>query len=279
MYVDKMNEVSFQKLSEYATSPCVVDKVLLVDNLSKTSFVGMGKGVIVSDFIALLFCTEGNLEIDMDGKHYQLHKGDILFCSQGVALYNIILSVSCKGKVVGISWEYARSLFLRSTCQWNSILQLRYDPLLHPSMCERELYQAYYRLFSAKLNCYGYASDVDCIFQGFFNDLYRMTERYVIQEFQQKKFLFSSRQEDLFKAFITLLKEKYCSEHFCAFYAEQLCVTSKYLTTVVKKSVERVCRTGLIFIGHSRWGGCGNFPGTGRTGGNGSPHHECVLYG
>lgn len=93
MYVDKMNEVSFQKLSEYATSPCVVDKVLLVDNLSKTFFVGMGKGVIVSDFIALLFCTEGNLEIDMDGKHYQLHKGDILFCSQGVALCNIILSL------------------------------------------------------------------------------------------------------------------------------------------------------------------------------------------
>ena len=107
--------------------------------------------------------------------------------------------------------------------------------MLQPKIEEQKLYLAYYRLFVAKLNCYCYASDIDCLFQGFFYDLYRMTDRHMMQKSQQKIFLTSLRQEDIFKRFITLLKEKHSYEHFCSFYAKQLCVTPKYLTTVVKK--------------------------------------------
>lgn len=69
------------------------------------------------------------------------------------------------------------------------------------------------------------------------NSIYRISfyPPYMMQKSQQKIFLTSLRQEDLFKRFITLLKEKHSYEHFCSFYAKQLCVTPKYLTTVVKK--------------------------------------------
>lgn len=235
VHLDKMNEVSFRQLSEYSMTNCVEDKVMLVDCLSRFPFGGAEKGIVVTDFIALLFCTDGCLEMNMNGKRYLLCKGDILFCNRGVVLYDVIISTSCKGKMLCLSWEYGQKLFLRSTCQWNSILQLRCNPLLQPGIEEQELYRAYYQLFAAKLNCYCYASDIDCIFQGFFYDLYRMTDRYIMQKLQQKTFSISIRQEELFKRFITLLKEKHCHEHFCSFYAEQLCVTSKYLTTVVKR--------------------------------------------
>ena len=235
LHLDQMNEISFRQLSEYSMTNCVEDKVVLIDNLSLFPFGKSKDGIIAADFIALLFCTKGYLEINMDGRHYTLSKGDILFCSQGVTLHGIIMSTSCQGKMLCLSWEYGQKLFLRSTCQWNSILQLRHNPLLQPNIEEQKLYQAYYQLFIAKLNCYCYASDIDCIFQGFFYDLYRMTERYIMQKSRQNALPTSLRQEDLFKRFITLLKEKHSHEHFCLFYAEQLCVTPKYLTTVVKK--------------------------------------------
>lgn len=235
IHLEKMNKVSFQQLSVYSMTNCVEDKVVLVDNLSIFPFGRSKEGIIVADFIALLFCTEGHLEMNMDGRRYTLCKGDILFCSQGVTLHGIIMSIPCKGKVLCLSWKYGQKLFLRSTCQWNSILQLRHNPLLQPNIDCQKLYQAYYQLFAAKLNCYCYASDIDCLFQGFFYDLYRMADRYIMQKSQQKAIPTSFRQEDLFKRFITLLKEKYSHEHFCSFYAEQLCVTPKYLTTVVKK--------------------------------------------
>ena len=235
LHLDKINGISFRQLSEYSMTNCVEDKVVLIDNLSLFPFGKSKEGIIMTDFIALLFCTKGHLEMNMDGRRYTLYKGDMMFCSQGVALYGIIMSSSCKGKALCLSWEYGQKLFLRSTCQWNSILQLRHNPLLQPKIEEQKLYLAYYRLFVAKLNCYCYASDIDCLFQGFFYDLYRMTDRHMMQKSQQKIFLTSLRQEDLFKRFITLLKEEHSYEHFCSFYAKQLCVTPKYLTTVVKK--------------------------------------------
>lgn len=231
VHLDKMNEVSFRQLSAYSMTNCVEDKVVLIDSLSRFPFGGAEKDIVVTDFIALLFCTEGCLEMNMDGRRYRLGKGDILFCSRGVVLHDVVMSTSCKSKMLCLSWEYGQKLFLRSTCQWDSIMQLRHNPLLHPGACEQELYRAYYQLFAAKLDCYCYASDMDCIFQGFFYDLYRLTDRHA----RQKPSTASFRQEDLFKRFITLLKEKHSHEHFCSYYAEQLCVTPKYLTTVVKK--------------------------------------------
>lgn len=235
IHLEKINKVSFRQLSAYSITNCVEDRAVLVDNLSRFPFGGAEKSIIAADFIILLFCTEGCLEISMDGKRHRLCKGDILFCGQGATLHVIMMPLSCKCKALCVSWEYARSLFLRSTCQWDSILQVRNNPLLQPSVSERELYQAYYRLFFAKISCDCHASDIDCILQVFFHDLYRMADRYAMQKSRQRISRASTRQEDLFKRFISLLKEKHGHEHSCTFYAEQLYVTPKYLTTVVKK--------------------------------------------
>lgn len=251
LHLVQMNRISFRQLSEYSMANCVEDKVVLVDNLSLFPFGKSKECFIAADFIALLFCTEGHLEMNMDGRHYTLSKGDVLFCGQGVTLQGITMSTSCQGKVLCLSWEYGQILFLRSTYQWNSILQLRHNPLLQSSIEEQKLYRAYYQLFAAKLNCYYYVSgNIDCIFQGFFNDLYRMADRYIMQKTQQDTYPTSLRQEDLFKRFITLVKEKHGHEHFCSFYAGQLCVTSKHLTKVVKtvsgKSVSQWISTYLM---------------------------------
>lgn len=233
---DKWSEVSFRQLSAYSMTNCVEDKVVLVDDLKQLPWNRTeNEGIVATDFVALLFCTNGSMEMRMDGKHYRPGKGDILFCSQGAVLCDVQIPSSCQGKVLCLAWKYGQKLFLRSTCQWDSILQLRHNPLLHPDGNEQELYRAYYRLFAAKLKCYCYANDVDCIFQGLFYDLYRMADRYVMQKSRQKNPQVSLRQEDLFKRFITLLKEKHTHERLCLYYADQLCVTPKYLTMVVKK--------------------------------------------
>lgn len=233
--LDAKNEISFRQLSTYSMTNRIEDKVVLIDSLSHSPFHGEKNSLIVTDFIGIFFCTEGSLEMVVDGIHHKLCKGDILFCSQSVVLYDVTIPSSCKGKIVCISWEYTQKLFLRSTCQWDNILQLRYNPLLHPSICEREIYMAYYQLLYAKLKCHCYTTDIDCIFQSFFYDFYKMASRHAMQKNKSKENQISPRQEELFKRFIMLLKDKHCSEHFCSFYADQLCVTPKHLTTVIKQ--------------------------------------------
>lgn len=224
-------EIAFRQLSKYSMTNGIEDKAVLINNLRE---IYVTRQMVLKDFIALLFCTEGRLELDMDGSLHTLNKGDVLFCPKGACLHDVMQSLSFKGKALCVAWGYAQTLFMRSTCQWDSILQLRHYPLLHPQGCEQELFYAYYHLFLAKVDCQSYAADIDYIFQGFFYDLYRVIDRHVLREPQQRKYRML-RQEKLCKQFLALLKEECCREHSCTYYADRLCVTPKYLTTVVKQ--------------------------------------------
>lgn len=217
---------------------------------------------VMADFIALLFCTGGCLELDVDGRRHSLRQGDILFLGKGASLSlhagkrasgmegdalaggedmpqsRREAGEAFQGKALCVSWEYSQCLFLRNSCRWCSIAQIKGNPLLHPNRQDRQLFHAYYQLFAIKLRTYCYAPQdgIDCILQGFLHDFYLMLERYATPSPGHPGGEGCSyRKEELFKHFITLLKEEHAREHFVPYYAGRLCVTPKYLTTVVKQ--------------------------------------------
>lgn len=53
--------------------------------------------------------------------------------------------------------------------------------------------------------------------------------------FISEKGTYKSRQEDLFSRFMDLLSEHVTRERSISFYASRLCITSKYLSTVVRQ--------------------------------------------
>lgn len=281
VFSNEMREITFQQLGMFSMSSRIEDKVMVLDNLPR--FPPKGKASIVpslqaetpcasasaasfplvmTDFIALLFCTGGCLELDVDGRRYSLVQGDILFLGKGASLSvytekrvsdtagDVSADVedtepshretgeAFRGKALCISWEYSQRLFLRSTCRWSSIAQIKGNPLLHPNRRDRQLFRAYYQLFVVKVSNYYYApqDDIDCILQGFLHDFYLMLERYATPtRARYSEEGCSHRKEELFKQFITLLKEEHAREHFVPYYAARLCVTPKYLSTVVRQ--------------------------------------------
>lgn len=219
----KMHEMTFAQLAHFSLSNCIEDKVAVIEGLARYPL----EGHTMSDFIALIFCTEGSLDLDLESTTHHMQQDDILFCSRQTTLRSMVPDGAFHGLALCISWEYAQRLFLRSTCLWNSIMQVRFHPLLHPKPHEQELLRAYHRLLVAKVKNYYYAShgDVDYIFQGFFHDFHQMIDRHAVRVMQhERRSLSSSRKEEIFKRFITLLKENHAREHFTAFYADALCV-------------------------------------------------------
>jgi AraC-like DNA-binding protein len=49
----------------------------------------------------------------------------------------------------------------------------------------------------------------------------------------------SARLNQIFERFIALVNEYHCSERGMAFYADKLCLTPKYLSTLIKKASGR----------------------------------------
>lgn len=225
--------ICFRQLADYSLTNNIEDKVMLIDDLGRLRF----NESMELDFIALLFCTQGNIELDINDEHYYVGTNDVLYCNHETLLYHISFTSGYKGKLLCISWEYAEKLLMRGTCRWESILHTKQYPLLHLQPREQQLIKAYYQLFAAKVESYYYTPqiDVDCIFLGFFQDFHQILIRYAGQWNNLRKNVISCRRDELFKRFIVLLKENFKQEHFLSFYADNLCVTPKYLGTIVKQ--------------------------------------------
>lgn len=232
-HTEQTRKICFRQLTDYSLTNCIEDKVMLIDDLEKLCF----DRSMELDFIALLFCTQGNIELDIHDKRYYVGTNDVLYCNRGTLLHHISLKPGYSGKLLCVSWEYAERLFMRGTCRWESILHVRQYPLLHLHPREQQLLKAYYQLFAVKVRNYYYTpqNDVDCIFGGFFQDFHQIVIRYAGQWSRLERGCVSPRQNELFKRFIALAKERFKQEHFLPFYAERLCVSPKHLSTVVKQ--------------------------------------------
>lgn len=224
--------ICFNQLTGYSLTNSIEEKVMLVDDLNKLCF----NQSIELDFIALLFCTQGHIELEIQDKHYYVGANDVLYCNRGTLLHQLLFTKDYEAKLLCVSWEYAQKLLMRGTCRWESILHTRQYPLIHLQSREQQLIKAYYQLLAVKVDNYYYnsADDVDCIFFSFFRDFHQILLRYAGQWERLERNEISCRRDELFKRFIVLLKEHIREEHFVGFYADQLCVTPKYLSMVVK---------------------------------------------
>ena len=225
------SKICFRQLVEYSFAKNFEDKLALIDNEE----LNICNNIEV-DFIALLFCTHGNIELDINNEHYFMGTNDMFYCSYGTLLHHISLSSDCKAKLLCISAEYAKNLFMHGNCSWESFVYAKHYPLIYLRPNEQQLVRAYYQLFTAKGNSYCFdpsRNNVDCIFQSFFQDLNQLLIHYTKENKQNEKSI-SSRQDELFKQFMILLKENFKHEHTLSFYADRLCVSPKYLSTIVK---------------------------------------------
>lgn len=227
------SKICFRQLAGYSFAKTFEDKLALIDNEE----LNVSDNVEV-DFIALLFCTHGNIELDINNEHYYMGTNDMFYCSYGTLLHHISFSTGCRMKVLCVSAEYAKKLFMRGNCCWESVVYAKHYPLFYLRPNELQLVKAYYQLFTAKGNSYCFdpsRNNVDCIFQSFFQDLNQLLIHYTKENKQNEKSI-SSRQDELFKQFMILLKENFKHEHTLSFYADKLCVSPKYLSTIVKQT-------------------------------------------
>ncbi len=227
------SKIGFQQLVEYSLVKSIENKIILIDDLRK---LNINKSMELG-FVVLLFCTQGKIELDINDEHYYVGTNDILYCNHGTMLNHISFDLGSKGIVLCISWEYAKNLLMRGSCHLEGFLHTRQYPLLHLQPNELQLIEAYHHLLSVKTESYSYMNNVDVewLFLGFFQDLNQILMRHAGQWNKFNHQNIYRRRDDIFKKFIVLLEDNFRQEHFLSFYADKLCITPKYLSTVVKQ--------------------------------------------
>lgn len=184
----------------------------------------------MNDFL-FIYCTKGNGQIVIDLKEYEIRENTLLLFSPGCI-------VSCVQNNEELEFSYlgcAADLFQEAT--------FRFEPAFFGFLRNNPCFQ-----FPGKgtVIVANFMHDADEIYRDrkhvFRIPIFKNILQCFFMEIYDKFFLHydtnplknANRQEVLFNRFLQLVHEHYINEREVSFYADKLCITSRYLSSVVK---------------------------------------------
>lgn len=217
-------------------------KLAIIDNLEEKSYEHIEQQdksfPIQLDMNVCFLCTSGQIDLEIDLNMYTLHEGDAAMILTGSFLRVIRIKDSARIAFIAINSDFLKYVGNVKTVI-EHVNKVKRMPVSHmePDMMEESL--IIYNEIKKKLSNPDYRfkeevakSYIQIMLCNFFD---RFVQKNETTEEQAPK----SRKEELFKNFIKLVKDNYLNHRSITFYADKLCVSPKYLSSVVHKVSEK----------------------------------------
>lgn len=224
--------ISATEAGHYRAEIFQIRDFTFTDTVPPRQYVALGTGVVF-DGLAVLMCIEGEYSLRIGSCEYTLKSNQILI----VMPYRIITSVqhseNCRvtGFFLGLDYYMRNNL---SGPDYNTIIHLKEHPLLTLTLEQMQNLMAFYSVIRVRYNNLNNPYDEKCVRTLIFSF---MAELRCIYEKNNSNLprISQTRQERVTDDFFRLLLDNFKENRSVAFYADKLCFTPKYLSSVIKK--------------------------------------------
>ena len=230
-----MKQISSINIMElgYCTNPDYVSNDLIIyNNIGKErKFIREQyecQRVYKASSFTFSICLQGSSEIIIDACKYPIKKNSILVIlpEQIVELFST--SHDFKASLISISGEYFNEHFKRTIPLLSSIKKQSMMVLKDEDIRVFEWYKTLLSRRTSHPNKLYYDIIMHNLIHALFYEIYGL----IVQQTQALP-LDSSPKSNTFKQFVNLVKEHYQKERSIMFYADKLCLTPKYLSSVI----------------------------------------------
>ena len=190
------------------------------------------------DCFMFLPCVSGSLRLSVNTHTQQLRACDILLCRPNDLLSAFEFSSDFRGVLMCISQNAIRDSIRLDNIVWKSTFVLNENPILHLSEEENQLFAQYAQLidYRSRMKERPYSKEVMAA-------LIRASLLDLLVNIQSTRpdqsDPYYRRKDTLFQAFMKKIFSMEVKPRSVTWYADQLCVTPKYLTSVCKNSCGR----------------------------------------
>ena len=207
------------------------DELVIVDKLREIPQLGSGK----IDFNVVAACITGCMRLEVSGQPTTVNAQQIFVCHPHVVLSNLMISPDFECKVMCLSDRLLRSILQSQMLIWDNMLykqryriidipsdrfglynELRYQWINEENPFKREILVSLLRVALLEL-CHQLMS----------KDKDQKAGEDLLQEG-------NSRMETLFHQFLKNIARRHIKKLSVSEYAEELCITPKYLSTVCR---------------------------------------------
>lgn len=229
---DQMMEVGLNDLRPYANSLSRDNKdFLVIDNLKASD---IEHRALHTSFFTIAYCIKGHASFYLNGQKVEMNPGD-LFVAFGFQIIDR-LSSSEDFQLIALvqSRQFVQDTLMSMLHLWPYLLYLIENPILSLNQRERRWIRLNYleflqRMREAERHAF-YTEVIQSLLQTLYLDICNFLELRSPRASRN-----NSRIYNVFYQFMKVLSKNYTREREVAWYAEQLELTPKYLSEVVKQ--------------------------------------------
>ena len=225
-------ENDLDKLPDGKNSPGLYSdgQITLIESLLD---VERGNVAKLEHFVFIL-CLRGHAAISIDGRSYNLYPNNVLICHPNIVLGESMSSMDFEFRGVVLSKDYLQRLPLVSTDNmWDVMMFFEKAPVLSLTPDEVKDFCRYYDLIRPRLadTHLRYREELlSALLTALLYELSNIISRFA--DFRPQPY---SAGSNVFRNFLSLLSSSYPKSRSVAYYADKLCLTPKYLSTVCKE--------------------------------------------
>lgn len=186
-------------------------------------------------FFAL--CTQGEASYTVDGKDSQVKRGDVIIVGEGQVVENFLSTDDCDGIAIMVSYDFFNDIVAGIRDLNTLFLFSRLHPVFSLTEREVKVLSGYVETIITKIlepEHHFRRELVSTLMKALIYDMSNVIYRY--QMVEKKSF---SRGEVVFFNYIRLVRDHFKQERRVSWYANQLCITPKYLSETIKTISKR----------------------------------------
>ena len=194
-----------------------------------------GRTVRMKAFTVIL-CIDGTENGTVNLKEMSINKGSLLMTFPNNVLKIEAGYPTATVRGIMLSQDFMRMLQVDVKNSLPLFMRLVYNPLVNLTQEQQEDIERYFDLLENISNNSDLAHRDEIVRGLLMSMFYRISDTYEQrpQVLDDKERSVRNRREEYFAKFITLLSENFKRERTVGFYAEQMCVTPKYLSLLIK---------------------------------------------
>lgn len=232
------------KLNEYANTGPIAHSItnpILLNNgivfIDETNEMPEMKFPARFDTAIFALSLKGEARLSINLKEYAVTPNNLILIAPNSIILKQESSEDFSAVYIAISSELINSISVNIPRQLNIFLYIQEHPVTVLNARETALLTAYYSFIQKQIQPETKAYIRDITYHLISSLFYEILN--IINQYQPEKQTAPSRQHELFGRFLKLLKENYKVNRSVSFYADKLCITPKYLSTLSKSITQR----------------------------------------
>lgn len=223
----------WEKAKRWEGSVTLDDDLLLSDQIHQAPMPSEPRKM---NFILIGLCTKGSIRYTMDTKELIVHEGEMLVASERHIIDEYEPSPDMEGLCIMMSVDFFHEI-IKSVHDISSLFVFtRMQPVMKLEADEIVTFKEYFQVIKQKIsdNHNHFRKDlIRTLMLAMFYDVGNVI--YRVKNFDESLL----HSEKVFTKFLKMVEENCKRERRVSWYAQQLCITPKYLSTAVKRISDR----------------------------------------